>query len=518
MSVRGNRTTALETEREGRGGVSRGHSSQREYWRRAESSVAGSSRDDSMSAERQEGTWTQPSLFEWREGDVRHGAGSEGGNQAAASEESQALTALERERALTRDLMERICERGNLNRAYKRVKANKGAPGVDGMTVDDLYAWLVEHKEGLVASLLDGSYQAEPVRGKEIPKPGGGMRQLGIPTVVDRLVQQAILQVLEPLLDSTFSASSYGFRPGCNAHQALRKGAEYVRDGRVIVVDLDLEKFFDRVNHDVLMARLARRVADRRLLRIVRRFLEAGMMQQGVCIERHEGTPQGGPLSPLLANLLLDDLDRELERRGHRFCRYADDCNIYVRTRTAGERVMASVTAFLEGKLRLRVNREKSAVAYVEERKFLGHRLLAGGRLGIAPKSLDRMQERVREITRRNRGVSFERVIQELNGFLTGWVTYFRYAECKAHLQRLDEWIRKKLRCVRLKQRKRAKPIADFLQSLGVPAWRAWLLALSGKGWWRKAGSPQASEAMPTAWFREQGLVSLSERYAALHQ
>lgn len=471
-----------------------------------------------MSAERQQGMWYQPSLFEWREGGVRHGTGGEGGTQTAVHEEPQAFTASKRERALTHDLMERVCERANLNRAYKRVKANKGAPGVDGMTVDDLYPWLVEHKEALVASLRDGSYQPQSVRGKEIPKPGGGMRQLGIPTVVDRLVQQAILQVLEPLLDPTFSASSYGFRPRRNAHQALRKGAEYVRDGRVIVVDIDLEKFFDRVNHDVLMARLARRVSDKRLLRIVRRFLETGMMQQGVYVERYEGTPQGGPLSPLLANLLLDDLDKELERRGHCFCRYADDCNIYVRTRAAGERVMASVTAFLEGKLRLRVNREKSAVAYVGERKFLGHRLLAGGRLGIAPKSLDRMRTWVREITRRNRSVSLERVIRELNAFLTGWVTYFRYAECKDHLQRLDKWIRRKLRCVRLKQRKRTKPIADFLQSLGVPGWRAWILASSGKGWWRKAGSPQANEAMPTAWFRKQGLVSLSERYAALNQ
>jgi RNA-directed DNA polymerase len=284
------------------------------------------------------------------------------------------------------------------------------------------------------------------------------------------------------------------------------------------VVDIDLEKFFDRVNHDVLMARLARRVGDKRLLRMVRRFLEAGMMRQGVYVERYEGTPQGGPLSPLLANLLLDELDQELERRGHCFCRYADDCNIYVRTRAAGERVMASVTAFLEGQLRLRVNREKSAVAYVGERKFLGYRLLGGGRLGIAPQSLKRLAARVRAITRRNRGESLERMIQELNGFLSGWVLYFRYAECKAHLRRLDEWIRRKLRCVRLKQRKRAKPIADFLQSLGLPAWRAWLLALSGKGWWRKAGSPQAHEAMSTAWFGEQGLVSLSERYAALHQ
>lgn len=471
-----------------------------------------------MGVERQEGTWYQKSLWEEGEGDVRHGAGGEGGTGAAATEEWQAPTALERERALTSDLMERVCERGNLNRAYKRVKANKGAPGIDGMTVGQLGEWIGEHKEELIKSLLGGSYQPQPVRGKEIPKAGGGVRQLGIPTVVDRLVQQAILQVLEPGLDATFSESSYGFRPGRNAHQALRQGAEYVREGGTIVVDIDLEKFFDRVNHDVLMARVARRVGDKRVLRIIRRFLEAGMMKQGVCVERQEGTPQGGPLSPLLANVLLDDLDKELERRGHRFCRYADDCNIYVRTRAAGERVMASITAYIEGKLRLRVNREKSAVAPVWERKYLGHRLLAGGRLGIAPQSVDRMQERVREITRRNRGVSLGEVIRELNAFVTGWVTYYRYAECKSQLERLDEWIRRKLRCLRLKQRKRAKPTADFLQSLGVPAWRAWLLALSGKGWWRKAGSPQAHEAMTVAWFSEQGLVSLSVRYTALRQ
>jgi RNA-directed DNA polymerase len=449
---------------------------------------------------------------------VRHGAGGEGGTGPVACEESQALTALERERALTRDLMERICERANLNRAYKRVKANRGAAGMDGMTVDDLYGWLAEHREALVASLLDGSYRPQPVRGKEIPKLGGGMRQLGIPTVVDRLVQQAILQVLELVLDPGFSASSYGFRARRNAHQALRRGAEYVREGRVVVVDIDLEKFFDRVNHDILMARLARKVADKRLLRIVRRFLEAGMMQDGVCVERHEGTPQGGPLSPLLANLLLDDLDKELERRGHCFCRYADDCNIYVRTRAAGERVMVSVTAFLEGKLRLCVNHEKSTVAYVWERKFLGHRLMAGGRLGIATESLERMKARVRQITRRNRGVTLGRMIQELNEFLSGWVIYFRYAEGKSHLQRLDEWIRRKLRCVRLKQRKRTKPIADYLQGLGVPEWRAWVLALSGKGWWRMAGSPPAQEAMTLAWFRAQGLINLTERYATLRQ
>ncbi|HTE19494.1 MAG TPA: group II intron reverse transcriptase/maturase, partial [Armatimonadota bacterium] len=359
--------------------------------------------------------------------------------------------------------MERICERENLNRAYKRVVQNRGSAGVDGLSVRDLGPYLAVHREELVRSLREGSYQPQAVRGVEIPKPGGGVRQLGIPTVVDRLVQQAILQVLDPLIDPTFSESSYGFRPGRSAHQALRKAQEYVAEGRAVVVDVDLEKFFDRVNHDVLMSRLARRVSDKRLLRIVRRFLEAGMLKQGVCVERYEGTPQGGPLSPLLANLLLDELDQELERRGHRFCRYADDCNIYVQSHAAGERVLASVTRFLEERLRLRVNRTKSAVAQVSERKFLGHRLLTGGRLSIAPQSLERAKARIREITRRNRGVSIHRMISELNSFLSGWVTYFRFASGKAHLQRLDEWVRRKLRCVRLKQRRRGYPLIGLL-------------------------------------------------------
>jgi len=469
-----------------------------------------------MDVEQQQGTWTQLSLFEGEVGSVRRGASGEGGTGPTAFEERQASTALNWERALAGDLMEGVCERENLNRAYKRVKANKGAPGVDGMTVGELYGWLKGHKGELVELLLGGRYEPQPVLGKEIEKPGGGKRRLGIPTVVDRLVQQAILQVLEGIVDPTFSESSYGFRSGRSAHQAVKQAAEYVAEGRGIVVDLDLEKFFDRVNHDMLMARLARHVSDKRLLRTVRRFLEAGMMWDGVCVERHEGTPQGGPLSPLLANLLLDDLDQELERRGHRFCRYADDCNIYVRTQVAGERVMASVTRFLEERLRLRVNREKSAVAPVQERQFLGYRILPGGRLAIAPRSLERVKARIRQITRRNRGVSLERTIGELNSYLTGWVTYFRYAACKGHLQRLDEWIRRKLRCVRLKQRKRAKPIADFLQSLGVPEWSAWMLGLSGKAWWRKSAAPQADRAMSIAWFKAQGLVTLAERYAEL--
>jgi len=469
-----------------------------------------------MGVEQQQGTWTQLSLFEREAGSVRHGASGEGGTGSAAHEEWQASTASNRERALTGKLMERVCERENLNRAYKRVKANRGVPGIDGMTVGELYDWLREHKEELVGSLLKGSYEPQPVLGKEIEKPGGGKRRLGIPTVVDRVVQQAILRVLEGIVEPTFSGSSYGFRRGRNAHQAVKQAAEYVAAGRGIVVDIDLEKFFDRVNHDMLMARLARHVSDKRLLRIIRRFLEAGMMWDGACVERHEGTPQGGPLSPMLANLLLDDLDKELERRGHLFCRYADDCNIYVRTEKAGERVMASVTRFLEGELQLRVNREKSAVAPVHERQFLGYRILWDGRLALAPRSLERAKKRIREITRRNRGISLEQMIGELNSYLTGWVTYFRYAACRRHLRRLDEWIRRKLRCVRLKQRKRTKSVTDFLQSLGVPEWNAWILALSGKGWWRKSGTPQANQAMSIAWFKAQGLVSLSDTYAEL--
>ncbi len=470
-----------------------------------------------MSVEQQQSRDYQRDLFdEALLKALRHGAPGDGGTGTGAREERQALTALAQQRALTQDLMERVVASANLNHAYKRVKANRGAPGVDGMTVNDLRLWLAGNKDALVAQLVQGSYRPQPVRGVELPKPGGGVRQLGIPTVVDRLVQQAILHVLQPILDPTFSTSSFGFRPGRGAHDALAQAREYVAEGYGIVVDLDLEKFFDRVNHDILMARLARRIGDKRLLRIVRRFLEAGMMREGVCVRRYEGTPQGGPLSPLLANLLLDDLDKMLEARGHRFCRYADDCNIYLRSEKAGERVMASVTEFLRSRLHLQLNRDKSAVAPVGERSFLGHRLLRGGRLGIAPKSLARAKHRLRRITKRNRGISLARMIAEVNAFMAGWVTYFRHAHCKSHLQRLDEWIRRKLRCLRLKQCKRPKAIADFLQGLGVPEWRAWMLALTGKGWWRMALSYQATEAMTLAWFKQQGLVPVTDRYLAL--
>lgn len=472
-----------------------------------------------MGVKRQQGSVDQRDLLdEALLAALRHEATGEGGTGPGAIEEQQALTAWEQERASTRNLMERVVTSANLNQAYKRVKANDGAAGMDGMSVSELRAWIADNREGLIAALLDGNYRPHPVRGVSIPKPSGGERQLGIPTVVDRLVQQAIAQVLEPILDPTFSGSSFGFRPGRSAHDALRQARDYVADGYEIVVDLDVETFFDRVNHDILMARLARRIGDKRLLRIVRRFLQAGMMVDGVCSERHEGTPQGGPLSPLLANLLLDDLDKELERRGHRFCRYADDCNIYVRTAAAGERVMASVTTFLERKLRLKVNQQKSAVAPVGERQFLGHRLGKGGSLGIGRKSLDRAKDRLRELTRRNRGhVPLGRMVSEVNTFTTGWVTYYRDATCQTTLRELDGWLRRKLRCVRLKRCKRFKTIVGFLMKNAVARDSAWRLASSGKGWWRLADTEQAKRAMPVRWFDLLGLVSLARHHAALN-
>lgn len=446
-----------------------------------------------------------------------HGETRASGTRTTSHGQQQAFTAFDSQRALTVHLMEQVCDHQNLLRAYRRVRSNKGKPGVDGMTVPELVPWLRQHGTSFKASLLNGTYQPQPVRGVQIPKPGGGRRQLGIPTVVDRLVQQMILQVLEPLWDPTFSDSSYGFRPRCSAHMALERARQFVNhEHREFVVDLDLEKFFDRVNHDILMSRVARRIGDKRLLLIIRRFLQAGLMQDGVCVARDEGTPQGGPLSPLLANLLLDDLDRLLESRGHRFCRYADDCNIYVRSLAAGQRVMDSVTRFLEGKLKLRVNRVKSAVAPVRERKFLGHRLLLNGKLGIAPQALDRAKEKIQQITRRKRGVSLAKVIGELNSFLRGWIQYYRYAACRFDLTRLDARIRRKLRCYLLKQRKPGRSLSAFLRKMGVPAASASKVGHSGKGPWRLADCPPVHHALPNRWFHSQGLVSLVTQYDLL--
>jgi RNA-directed DNA polymerase len=389
------------------------------------------------------------------------------------------------------------------------VRANKGVAGVDGMTVEALRDYLSKHKETLIKSLLDGSYKPQSILGVEISKPDGGVRQLGIPTVVDRLIQQAIVQVLEPILDSTFSESSYGFRPNRSAHQALKKAKQYVCDGKDIAVDIDLEKFFDRVNHDILMGRLAKRIEDKRLLRIVRRFLDAGIMKKGVCIERYEGMPQGGNLSPLLSNLLLDELDKELERRGHKFCRYADDCNIYVSSQKAGERVMSSIKKFLEIKLRLKINEKKSKVAKVEECKFLGYKLLNNSTLILAEESIKRFKNKIRKITKRNRGQKLEEIVNQLNKLLVGWIGYYKLTEYPSQLKDLDGWIRRKLRCYRLKQRKRTWSIAKYLMELGVSEHSSWITAKSDKGWWRLSSTPALHQALNKAWFDKLGLVNL---------
>lgn len=437
-------------------------------------------------------------------------------NTVASGGQQIAMTFEENE-SLTKCIMERICGHANLNRAYKRVKTNKGAAGVDGMTVEELLPWIKSHKRSLIESLLNGTYQPKPVRTVEIPKPGNkGTRKLGIPTVVDRLVQQAIHQVLEPLFDPTFSDSSFGFRPGRSAHDALKQAQEYVREGREIVVDIDLEKFFDRVNHDILMSRLAKRIEDKRLLKIIRRFLNAGMMTDGVCIERVEGVPQGGPLSPLMSNLMLDELDKELERRGHKFSRFADDANIYVYTQRAGERVLQSITQFLAKRLKLKVNETKSGCSIVNERQFLGYRLLSDGKIVVANHSIKRVKDKVRKLTKRNRGVSLERVISELNTALRGWVNYFRLTEWLGQHREMDSWIRRKLRCYRLKQRKRNWPVAKFLITLGVPARRAWPLAKSSRGWWTLSRTPPVHEAMNNHWFEKQGLINLEKLCASV--
>lgn len=414
------------------------------------------------------------------------------------------------------DLMEKICEPENLMRAFKRVKANKGAAGIDRMTVDALLNYLQEHGRTIRHSLLKGRYRPQPVKGVRIPKPNGGQRQLGIPTVMDRLIQQAIHQVLEPLIDPTFSDSSFGFRPKRSAHQALQQASDYVAQGRGWVVDLDLEKFFDQVNHDLLMSRLANRINDKRVLKLIRNFLQAGMLQDGCWQRRPTGTPQGGPLSPLLSNILLDELDKELERRGHCFCRYADDCNIYVSSQAAGDRVLQSVEQFLKKRLKLKLNAKKSACARVDERQFLSHRLLPNGALMISDEAEQRMRKQVIRLSKRNRGVSLTCLIESLNRYLRGWLMYFRLSKSRTKLLSLDGWIRRRLRCYRLRQRKRTYPLACWLISQGVSKKEAWKLALSSKGWWRKARTPAASYAMPNSWFEEQGLYSLLKGYEAL--
>ncbi|MGE5484176.1 MAG: group II intron reverse transcriptase/maturase [Ignavibacteriales bacterium] len=409
-------------------------------------------------------------------------------------------------------MMEAVVERENMIAAWKRVKANKGAAGVDGMTVDQLTPYLREHWPRIREELLAGRCVPSPVRGVEIPKPGGrGMRKLGIPTVLDRLIQQALQQVLTPIFDPGFSESSYGFRPGRGAHQAILKARSYVAEGRRWVVDLDLAQFFDRVNHDILMARVARKVKDKRVLRLIRRYLQAGMMEGGLESARREGTPQGGPLSPLLSNILLDDLDKELERRGHAFCRYADDANVYVRSEKAGERVMTSLTRFLERRLKLKVNADKSAVDRPWNRKFLGYSMTfhQRPRLKVAEASVERMKAKLRGILREARGRSLETAIEELGPTLRGWTNYFRHVESKGALEELDGWIRRRLRCILWRQWKRPWTRAKNLMKRGLPEERAWKSATNGRGPWWNSGASHMNQAFPKSYFTRMGLVSL---------
>ena len=412
----------------------------------------------------------------------------------------------------TNGLMELVCERQNCLAALKRVRENKGSPGIDGMTVRELPAFLKRHWLRLREELLVGCYQPQPVRRVLIPKSGGGERELGIPSVLDRFIQQAILQVLQPQFDPTFSEASYGFRPGRRAHDAVRRAQAYVQEGRRFVVDLDLEKFFDRVNHDVLMGKLAKRITDRRVLGLVRRYLNAGILANGVVIERHEGTPQGGPLSPILANVLLDEVDKELEKRGHAFVRYADDLNIYVRSKRAGERVMEAMRR-LYARLKLRINEAKSAVARATERKFLGFSFwIAPGRkvkVRVASETLKRVKERVRILTRRSVGQSIADVCKELGKYLAGWKAYFRIAETPRVFADIDKWVRHRLRALQLKHWKRGPTIYRELRARGMSEHAASQVAGNGRRWWHNSAL-SLNIALPNKLFSDLGVPRLA--------
>jgi len=415
--------------------------------------------------------------------------------------------------AIGEQLMEEVCERENCKQALARVKANKGSAGVDGMTVHELPEFLKQHWPAIRAQLLSGTYKPQPVRRVEIPKPdGGGVRKLGIPSVLDRFIQQAVMQVLQHKWDRTFSNHSYGFRPGRSAHQAVAAAQQYITAGYRWVVDLDLEKFFDRVNHDKLIAKIAERVSDKRLLKLIRAFLRAGVMEGGLVSPTDEGTPQGGPLFPLLSNIVLDELDRELGRRGHRFARYADDSNIYVRSRRAGERVMESLTRFITAKLKLKVNQQKSAVARPWERKFLGFSFTSAGipKRRIAPKAVGRFKERIRELTSRTRGVSIERRAEDLSRYLGGWIGYFGKCETPSVLTGLEQWLRRRLRSAIWKQWRRGTVRFAELSQRGVGPDLAAQTAGSALGPWRLANSPALSIALPNAYFDSLGIPRLT--------
>src|SRR6516165_8647312 len=433
-------------------------------------------------------------------------AGHEGTESPTAKREPENPATVE-------SLMEEVCQRDNLEVAWHQVRSNQGSPGVDGRTIDQTRDYLREHWPTIREQLLKGTYRPQPVRRVELPKPDGGVRKLGIPTVLDRLIQQAILQVLQRRWDRTFSEHSYGFRPGRSAHQAVAQAQSYVAEGYEWVVDIDLEKFFDRVNHDILMDRVAKRISDKRLLRLIRAYLNAGVMEDGLVSPTEEGVPQGGPLSPLLSNLMLDVLDKELEKRGHRFVRYADDCNIYVRSQRAGERVLAGIEKLLAKRLKLKVNKAKSAVAKPSVRKFLGFSFTGGKespRRRIAPQAVARFKTKVRELTRRTRGRSLTQIIKELSTYLIGWRGYFGFCQTPSVLRALDEWIRRRLRAIAWKQWKHGRARFAELRRRGVGRDLAAQTAGSPHGPWRLANSPALNIALPTRSLRSLGLAPVA--------
>ena len=420
----------------------------------------------------------------------------------------------------TSRLLEDVLERNNMLEAMYRVIRNKGSHGIDGMKTDELREHVKRTWATVKSKLLEGKYNPSPVMRVEIPKPDGGIRLLGIPTVQDRMIQQAIAQVLSEIYEPTFSESSFGFRPNRGAKNAIKQSETYIKQGYKWVVDMDLEKFFDKVNHDILMAKLEKKIKDRRLLKLIRKYLESGVLINGIKVSSEEGTPQGGPLSPLLANIMLDDVDKELEKRGHKFCRYADDCNIYVRSKRAGFRVMNSITRIIEGKLKLKVNRDKSAVDIVSKRKFLGFSFYFakdGAKIRIHEKSIKRFKEKIRFITNRNRGISMDLRILKLNDSIRGWINYFGIANAKRKLLELDQWIRRRLRACIWKQWKRVKTKSRNLIKLGVPKYKAYEYANTRKGYWRISNSPILETTLNNKYFKSIGLMSLSNIYQVIN-
>jgi group II intron reverse transcriptase/maturase len=418
------------------------------------------------------------------------------------------------------NMLERILNRDNLNAAYKRVRANGGAPGVDGMTVDDLLPYLKEHKDELLERIRLGRYRPQPVRRVEIPKSDGGKRLLGVPTVIDRMLQQAVAQVLQPIFEKTFSDSSYGFRPGRNAHQAVKKAKQFYEEGYTRVVDIDLEKYFDTVNHDLLIGMVREKVKDEKVIGLIRSFLKSGVMVEGVCLPTDEGTPQGGNLSPLLSNIYLTGFDRMLEARGHRFVRYADDCNIYVRSQRAAERVMESCIGYLEGRLKLRVNRQKSRTGSPLKLKFLGFSLYKRKtKVGIRPhgKSMDRFKARVKELTSRKQAKSIADILKNLRRYTVGWLGYYAIADMGAKMKALNEWLRRRIRQIHWKQWKKIRTRKENLIRLGIPHAKAWEWANSRKGYWRVAHSWILSTSLNNKCLESLGYVDISRKYEALH-